>query len=489
MAAEHLLIIDDDPLIRKALPEVFRIVGFEVDCAEDGRVALEMVAQKQYSVAFMDLGMPGLSGLDAIRRLKKVDPSCEVVVFTGEPSLESSIEALREHVFDYICKPAEIKHLQRTAFRAAERRRLVIERNELQQQLEAERGKLKQQLARAGRALSSTLERSHTLVGNSEAIQRIRSQIAEIAPTDMTVLILGESGTGKDVVARLIHELSGRDPKAFAKINCPAIPETLLESELFGYENGAFTGAVKQKPGRLELGDGGTVFLDEMGDLPLSLQAKLLQVLEHKQFMRVGGNKTLRIDTRIIAATNQPIEKMMADGRFRPDLFYRLNEYSIKIPPLREHKEDIPLLIDHFLAIFSSQFDTSNCRLSPDAMNLVMRHDWPGNIRELQSLIRRFALQQKEDAFSEHIGGDSRSTMPILASAVPLSAPQAGADANPAIAHESLRLAAARGKKAEIQAIINALTAAKWNQRKAAKLLDASYSTLRRRIAKYNLMN
>ncbi|HIJ57199.1 MAG TPA: sigma-54 factor interaction domain-containing protein, partial [Deltaproteobacteria bacterium] len=215
------------------------------------------------------------------------------------------------------------------------------------QELEIERNSLKKEVSAARRVIEQRLEDSNLLVGKSSAIKQIRHLVAQVAPSDMTVFIRGESGTGKDVVARLIHETSGRDPNAFVKINCPAIPETLLESELFGHEPGAFTGAERRKPGRFELASGGTIFLDEIGDLPLNLQSKLLQVIEHRRFTRIGGTETVEVDVRIIAATNSPIEKMVAEGSFRADVFYRLNEYAIEMPPLRHRKEDIPFLVQH----------------------------------------------------------------------------------------------------------------------------------------------
>ncbi|MBC8458807.1 MAG: sigma-54-dependent Fis family transcriptional regulator [Deltaproteobacteria bacterium] len=309
--------------------------------------------------------------------------------------------------------------------------------------------------------LMRRLKGSCTLVGQSEAIKHIMQCVAQVAPSDMTVFILGESGTGKDVVARLIHESSGKNPNAYVKVNCPAIPETLLESELFGHEPGAFTGADRRKPGRFELASGGTIFLDEIGNLSLSLQAKLLQVIEEKRFSRLGGIQNIDVDIRIIAATNAPIEEMVTQGRFRTDVYYRLNEYRIEMPPLRQRTEDIPLLVQHFLSLYGNTYGCPELEISPDIMSLLIQYKWPGNVRELESLIQRFALDGNENSILESLKGFSiKKISPGVTEAVRIT---------------------------ETQAILAALTEAKWNQRKAAELLGISYSSLRRRIDKYKM--
>ncbi len=306
------------------------------------------------------------------------------------------------------------------------------------------------------------LDESRVLVGKSEQIKQIRHFVAQVAPSDMTVLILGESGTGKDVVAKLIHESSGRDPKAWVKINCPAIPETLLESELFGYESGAFTGAQGRKPGQFELASGGTVFLDEIGDIPLALQGKLLQVIEQKSFTRIGGSKAIEVDVRIIAATNAPIEKMVVEGRFRPDIFYRLNEYPIEMPPLRHRIADIPLLVQHFLDLYGTRYDHPDLKISRDSLSFFVQYPWPGNVRELESVIRRISLDANEKSVLKALKapGNVKNTSHPVAEAV---------------------------RDTEVQAIIGALSDTGWNRRKAAETLGISYSSLRRRISKYHL--
>jgi transcriptional regulator with PAS, ATPase and Fis domain len=287
--------------------------------------------------------------------------------------------------------------------------------------------------------------------------------VAQVAPTDLAVLILGESGTGKDVVARLIHESSGRDPNAFVKINCPAIPEALLESELFGHEAGAFTGAKKSKPGRFKLASGGTVFLDEIADLPMNLQAKLLQAIEDKCFTPVGSTKTITVDFRIIAATNAPIKKRIAEGRFRADLFYRLDEYALDLPPLRRRKDDIPLLVKHFCRIYSHEFNRPQTEITAETLSLLVRQQWAGNVRELEAFVRRFVLEGSSARALETLNGDS---LPET-------------DAFDEVAHAI--------RETEINAIVGALENTKWNRKKASRLLGMSYSSLRRPIAKYDL--
>ena len=463
MASDKVLVVDDEMAMCKALSEFFTNFGYEVATAHDGAAAIEMAKKSAYSVAIVDLVMPGMSGMETVRLLKEIDPDIEVILFTGYPSLESSLDAIRQQVFDYICKPTDMEILQRVVQHAAERRRLIIENRELLRQLKIERDHLKQEVTVVKRVIERRIEESCSLVGKSEAIRKIRHFVAQVAPSDITVLIQGETGTGKDLVARLIHESSGRDPNSFVKINCPAIPETLLESELFGYESGAFTGAVKRKLGRFELASGGMIFLDEIGELPMTIQGKLLQAIEHKEFVRLGSGETIRVDVRIVAATNAEIEKMVAQGRFRPDIFYRLNEYSIKVPPLRRRSEDIPLLAQHFLNLYGNMYGRPDLKISSETMAILVLHRWPGNVRELESVIRRFTLDGDEDSVRQSLessrGRDDSSTV------------------------------AGTLRDTEIRTIFSVLAKTRWNQCKAAQILGISYSSLRRRIAKYDLKN
>jgi DNA-binding NtrC family response regulator len=464
MNSEKILVVDDEKQVSTFLEDIVSRAGMAVMTANSGRQALKIAETEGCSAAIVDLKMPGLSGIETIQRLKKIDPDMEVIVFTGYPSLESSLSAIENHVFAYLCKPTDRYVILRILERALERRRLVVTNRSLVEQLRTERDSLKDEVIAAKRGIEHRLETSDSLVGKSESIRQIRHFVAQVAPTDLAVIILGESGTGKDVVARLIHETSGRDPKNFVKINCPAIPEALLESELFGHEAGAFTGAKKSKPGRFSLASGGTVFLDEIGDLPMNLQAKLLQAIEDKCFTPVGSTKTITVDLRIIAATNAPIKKRIAQKRFRADLFYRLDEYSLTLPPLRERREDIPLLVEHFCNIYGKKFNRSRIDMPAPTLSLLTQQQWPGNVRELETFVRRWILEGDTDHTLKTLGGHSD--------------PEAG-----------LSPVADAVSEIEIDTIVTTLNKTKWNRRKASRLLGMSYSSLRRRIAKYDLKN
>ena len=458
---DRLLVVDDESGIRETLGKLLAHAGYEVDTANTGEASLEMAKKTTYSVAIVDLNLPGISGIETIKQLKKIDPDLEAIVYTGYPSLESSLDAIHENAFDYILKPADRKTLERVVEHAVERRWLITQNRDLMRQLQTERNNLKKEVHAARKVIERRLKDTRALVGKSEAIRQVKYSIAQVANSDMTVLVLGESGTGKEVVARLIHESSDRMHNAFVKINCPAIPDTLLESELFGHEPGAFTGAVKRKPGRFELASGGTIFLDEIGDLSMSLQAKLLEVIEQKHFSRLGGNQTIEVDVRVIAATNAPIEEMVTQGSFRVDVYYRLNEYCIVIPPLRHRTDDIPFLVEHFLGLYGNTYDNPRLEISPATMSLLIQHKWPGNVRELESVIQRFVLDGDENSILERLKESDIKEIPTGVS-------------------EMIR-------KTEIRTITAALTETKWNQRKAAELLGISYSSLRRRVAKYKL--
>ncbi len=464
MTKERILVVDDETQVSKVIAEIISRRGMEVRIADNGYDALEIAESEPCSLAIVDLKMPGLSGIETIQRLRKIDPDMEMIVLTGYASLESSLAAIEHHVYGYLSKPADRHAILRMVERALEHRRLIVENRSLVEQLRLERNRLRDEVFAAKRGLERTLENSNAFVGGSDGIREVKRFVAQTAPTDLTVLIQGETGTGKGVVARLIHEMSGRNPDAFVKINCPAIPETLLESELFGYEPGAFTGAESKKPGRLELGSGGTVFLDEIGDLPLKLQAKLLQVIEDKCFTPVGGTETITVDFRIIAATNASLEALVAKKQFRADLFYRLNEYAIAIPPLRRRTDDIPLLVQYFCDIYGKEFNSPGFEIRDEDMSLLVNRQWPGNVRELGSVIRRFVLDGDEPVFLESFRGNREAwhLSPEKANPIP---------------------------ETEKDVVLSALKKTNWNRRKAAELVGLSYSSLRRRIAKYNIMN
>jgi DNA-binding NtrC family response regulator len=458
-----VLVIDDEPMVRNAVAEYLSRNGFNAEAAVDGKDGLELIRRKEYDVAIVDLVMPGISGMELIHKIKSLRPDTEIIVYTGQASLDTAIEAIRHQAFDYICKPADMATLTRRVQHAAERRFLILQNRELICKLENERNGLQKEVKASKHAIKKHILSSPEFVGESKDIAYVRHMISEVAPSDMTVLIRGESGTGKDVVARLIHKWSGRaDTGHFVKINCPAISETLLESEMFGHEKGSFTGAVKRKPGRFEFAAGGTIFLDEIGSIPRSVQAKLLQVIEHKQFTRLGGNETIEVDARIISSTNAHLEKMIANSEFRSDLFYRIEQFAITLPPLRERREDIPLLVEHFLYHYCSKYGHTDITIPPEMMSLLVEHDWPGNVRQLKAVIGRFALNGDIKALEEAVA--------------------------PSQDHTKESPSFSRLSENEIKSIMAALTETNWNRREAAKLLGTSYSTLRRKIEKHNIM-
>ncbi len=371
-----ILVVDDEEAIRSNLSRVLQREGYHVDTAAGPSEALERVQENQYGLILTDVRMPGGSGLDLVPEIKRVTPHSEVIVMTGYGSIEMAVRATRDGALDFITKPYEIDRVLVAVKNALERRHLVAEnetlRKAVQQQYHQDR-----------------------LIGTSTPIQEVRRLIVKVADTDSTILILGESGTGKELVARALHYQNLTRRGSFVPVNCGAIPENLLESELFGHEKGAFTGAIATRQGRFELAHKGTLFLDEVGELSLSLQVKLLRVLQERAFERVGGTKTIHVDVRVIAATNRDLEQAVEDRQFREDLYYRLNVIPIIVPPLRAHIEDIPLLFQHFLDRLNAEKGTSVTGLTALSMEMLMRYRWPGNVRELENLIERLVILKK----------------------------------------------------------------------------------------------
>lgn len=434
--------------------------GFDVKRFANPNEALAQADDGKFSAALVTIDGLANSADETVHRLSEIRPSIEVIVLGSDDNKNSARHEFHDRVFASFAVPLDVHAIVRSVGRAVEHRNLLIENERLARELELERRDLKRGAPIANRRILD----SSVLVGESESMVRLRQFVSEVAPTDMTILLRGESGTGKDIVSRLIHEASHRDRLgSFVKINCPAIPETLLESELFGHEPGAFTGADRRKPGRFELAAAGTIFLDEIGEIPMAVQVKLLQAIEHKQFSRLGGSKTIHTDARIIAATNAPLEQMIARDQFRSDLFYRLNQISIVLPPLRERTEDIPILVQHFLAQEGAQSKRVHLTIPPGLMSRLIAHPWPGNVRELETVVKRFALTGREDSIE--------SVLNISFEKSPNDEQQD------------------RLRQSEIRTILAALTQARWNQRQAAQLLGISYSSLRRRISKYNLKN
>jgi two-component system, NtrC family, response regulator HydG len=369
-AAGRLLIVDDELSVRDSLGKWFREEGYEIGTAENASEALTRMAEAHWDVALLDIKMRGTDGIELQRRLHELDPDLIVIIMTGYASVETAVTALKNGAYDYVSKPLdpdEIEHLVRKAL--------------AHHRAEKENIRLRETVSEA--------TRPGELVGQSAAIRKVFDAINTVGPTDATVLITGESGTGKELVARAIHAASMRRFHPLVVIHCGALTETLLESELFGHERGAFTGAQYRKKGKFEIAEGGTVFLDEIGDISLKTQTDLLRVLQEREITRVGGNQIVKVDFRCIAATNKDLEKLIEEGKFRPDLFYRLNVFHLELPPLRERREDIPLLADYFAKKFSLAMNRHITSLSAEAMRQLQAQPWAGNVRELENAVER----------------------------------------------------------------------------------------------------
>ncbi|HID10821.1 MAG TPA: sigma-54-dependent Fis family transcriptional regulator [Candidatus Latescibacteria bacterium] len=396
MGYGNILVVDDDQLMLDFLKEALVRQGYNVDTAEDGREALDKVKGKGYDLVITDVRMPGVDGMTVLESVKRDFPNTDVVVITAYGTIRNAVEAMRMGAYDYLTKPFSVDEVELVVSRALERRKLILENIRLRQELEKVQG-------------------LRTLIGQSPAMRKVLEMVEMVAPTRATVLIQGESGTGKELIADAIHRLSPRKDGPFVKVNCAALPEGLVESELFGHEKGAFTHAVKRFRGRFELADGGTLLLDEIGEVSPSVQVKLLRVLQEGIFERVGGEESLQVDVRVIATTNKDLWKAVQEGKFREDLYYRLQVVPIYIPPLRERKEDIPLLVQHFLRKYGRQEGKEKLAVSERALEMLTSYDWPGNVRELENAIERAVILTKGKVLKpEHflIGGIRREKEP-----------------------------------------------------------------------------
>jgi len=370
VAGEHILVVDDEPAIQKALRDVLEDEGYRVSVAGSGADALKAVSDEAPDLVFLDVWMPRMDGLETLAELKRLRPDATVVVISGHGTIETAIKATRLGAWDFIEKPLSLEKTLVTVARALEHGRLE----------------------RENAALRARLDQRTEIIGASAPIQALREQIATAAPSSGRVLIHGENGSGKELVARAIHALSARAAQPFVEVNCAAIPEELIESELFGHERGAFTGALARRRGKFEAADRGTLFLDEIGDMSLKTQAKVLRALEEQAFERVGGREPLRVDVRVIAASNRDVVSLIAQGAFREDLFYRLNVIPIEVPPLRIRKEDVPALVEHFVRVFCAENGKRLKTVSPAALTYFMTYDWPGNVRELRNMVERLVI-------------------------------------------------------------------------------------------------
>jgi len=451
LVGKRVLIVDDEEGIRTVLADLFESLGFGCRLEGDGRSGLKAAAAEDHDLAILDLSLPGFDGIELLRGVKEARPELPVIIITGYASMDTALQALKLGAYDYITKPFNLDDVQMVAERAIERRRLIDENRYLKDELWRRFG-------------------FDNVIGLSPEVQKAYVLAAKVADSSASVLILGETGTGKEYLARAIHYQSPRADEPFVKVSCAALPESLLESELFGHEKGAFTGAIARRIGRFELADGGTVFLDEVGDTTPTTQIKLLRVLQEKQFERLGGNDTLSVDVRIIAATNRDLKQAIADKHFREDLYYRLNVVPIFLPPLRERKEDIPELVQHFIRKYCDETGKEIDGISPDGLAALQRHSWPGNIRELENCIERAViLCQGKTILPQHLlFGDGASP---AGSAAP--SPQA---AEPRTLREA--------EKAHIMRILDEY---RGNQSRAASILGIDRKTLRNKIRDYGL--
>jgi len=383
MLESKILVVEDDPILRRFVCDVLARKGFDVTSAENGKIAMQKMEKNSFDLVISDLKMEEMDGLKLLENIKKDTPDTAVVIITAYGSVSTAVEAMKKGAFDYITKPVELEELDIVIDRVFQHKTLVNENKYLKEQLEKK-------------------EISENIIGKSTVMQKVKSMIDMVGPLDSTVLVQGETGVGKEVVANAIHKISTRAGKPFIKVNCAALPETLLESELFGHEKGAFTGAVQRSKGRFELADGGTLLLDEIGELGLQVQAKLLRALQYQRFERVGSGKSIEVDVRVIATTNRNLKEEVKNGTFRKDLFFRLNVVSITLAPLRSRKEDIPFFIEHFLQAFNAKYNKQKT-VSDNAMDMLINYDWPGNVRELEnSMETAVIMNQAEVLKPEH---------------------------------------------------------------------------------------
>jgi two-component system nitrogen regulation response regulator NtrX len=449
MPGERILIVDDEPAIQSSLRGVLEDEGYRVTAVGSGAEAIGVVADEAPDVVFLDIWMPGLDGLATLAQLKRVRPETAVVMISGHATIETAIKATRLGAYDFIEKPLSLDKTLVTVTRALEHVRLETENQSLREKLD---------------------ERSQ-LIGETAAMKALREQIATAAPTNGRVLIHGENGSGKELVARAVHALSARRERAFVEVNCAAIPEELIESELFGHERGAFTGAHARRRGRFELADGGTIFLDEIGDMSLKTQAKVLRALEEQSFERVGGKDTIKVDVRVIAASNRDLHALIREGRFREDLFYRLSVIPIEVPPLRTRTDDIPPLVDHFIRVFSTENGKRVKTLSGEALAYFLAYDWPGNVRELRNMVERLVIMAPRDVIEAE-------DLPA-----PLRPKERWGEAGEA-RERTLREARDGFERAYILA---ELRASDWNMTRTAERLGIERSHLYRKIKAYGI--
>ncbi len=446
MSIEKILVVDDDDLSRSYLSEALQRNGYSVDNASDGQEAVSLTDKQNYDMVFLDMRMPRMSGLKVLERVKKTAKETTVVIMTAYGSIESAVEAMRKGAYDYIIKPFSLDNIELLLKRVQERQKLIDENKYWRSRLDSN-------------------EENEFVIDKHSAMFEILNNVKRIAQSKASVLIQGESGTGKELVAHSIYSHSQRKSKPFIKVNCAALSENLLESELFGHEKGAFTGADLKRMGRFELADGGTLLLDEISEVSPKIQAKLLRVLEQEEFERVGGSKTLKVDVRIIATTNRNLEQEIEKNNFRQDLYFRLNVIPVIVPPLRERREDIPVLAEYFLKRYKSEIETPLTGISKEALAILVQHDWPGNVREMRNLIHRCTVMiDSEVLMPEHFENMLNINKPKMNSE--LSVGQTIEDVERVLIYKTLEKT--RG-----------------NKTRAAEILNITARTLRNKLSKY----
>ncbi len=455
---DRVLIVDDEKGMRDFLSIMLRKEGYAVSQAEAADKAADLISRGEFDLVISDISMPGQSGLEVLRQAKAANPDTPVIMITAYASTESAVEALKLGAYDYIIKPFDIEELKIVVRNALEKRRLENENRILKRELKEK-------------------FRADELVGDSPRMREVLDLVAKIAPTNSTVLISGESGTGKELVARAIHAGSPRKDRPFVSINCGAMPDDLLESELFGHARGSFTGAVTSKKGLFEVADGGTIFLDEIGDTSPAMQVKLLRVLQERRIRRVGGTEETEVNVRVLAASNQDLDQLVRDRRFREDLYYRINVIQIKMPSLREKRDDIPALALHFLVKYSKTMGKKITRISEEAIRHLLEHDWPGNVRELENVIERAVALETTDAITpESLSREVRSGA-RPAQDLPIALSDGGIDLERQLERLRERL------------MEEALQRANGVQTKAAELLGMSFRSFRYFAKKYHLLD
>lgn len=452
---ERILVIEDKKSMAQMLRTTLESEGYECLIAFNGKEALKIISQEQPDLIITDLKLPDIDGLTILKELRQEDQDTPVIIMTAFGTIEIAVEAIKEGAFDFVPKPFDMDHLLLIIKRALNTRRLYRENLLLKEEMAFHKG-------------------MPEIVGKSAAISEVLAKVKKVALTKTTVLLQGESGTGKELFARAIHYMSPRAKGLFVPINCAAIPRDLLESELFGYEKGAFTGATHRKLGKFELANNGTVFLDEISELEPSLQAKLLRVLQDQIIERIGGTTPIQVDVRVVAATNSDLLRAVKEGRFREDLFYRLNVFPIVIPPLRDRREDIPALTEFFIERFSKEMKIPPKKLSSDALKILMQYNWKGNVRELENTIERaMILADGNTILPEHISLMSIESLSPFED-IPMDGPL----------EETTKAAIRRAESERIRRVLNETH---WNKTKAAEILQVSYKTLLTKIKEYNL--